>query len=58
MTSMDMGTTHPTFHEIGGGKYQAAVAFSMAGPWRVTLRVTPPGGGPAVMKTLDYEARR
>ncbi len=58
MTSMDMGTAHPAFHETGGGRYEAAVAFSMPGPWRVTLRVTPPGGAAAVVKTLDYEVRR
>ncbi len=58
MTGMDMGTTRPVFQETGGGRYEAAVAFSMPGPWRVTLRVTPPGGGAAVTKTLDYEARR
>lgn len=58
MTSMDMGTTHPAFRETDAGKYRGAVAFSMAGPWRVTLRVTPPGGGKAVVKTLDYAVRR
>lgn len=58
MTGMDMGTTHPLFHETGGGRYEAAVAFSMPGPWRVTLRVTPPEGGATVTKTLDYKVSR
>lgn len=53
MTSMDMGTTHPAFKDLGGGKYAGAVAFSMSGPWRVTLRVTAPDGATAT-KTLDY----
>ncbi len=54
MTSMDMGTSHPDFKDLGGGHYQANVTFSMAGPWRVTLIILPPGGGAAVTKTLDY----
>jgi hypothetical protein len=42
MVTMDMGTTHPTFHSAGGGKYQAKIGFAMAGPWRVTLDVSAP----------------
>ena len=38
MTSMDMGTTHPTFTETGGGHYTAKVSFGMDGPWRVVVR--------------------
>ena len=54
MTSMDMGTTHPAFQEVGAGRYQAAVSFAMPGPWRVRVTVTPPGGGASVVKALDY----
>ena len=56
MTTMDMGTTHPAFKDLGGGRYQADVTFSMPGPWRVTLTVTPPGGGTPTRKTLDFTA--
>ena len=58
MTSMDMGTTHPAFSDLGNGHYQGNVTFSMAGPWRVVLTVTPPGGGSAVTKALDYGVSR
>jgi hypothetical protein len=58
MTSMDMGTSHPAFVDIGGGRYRATVQFSMPGPWRVTARVTPPGGGSAAAKAFDYEVGR
>jgi hypothetical protein len=54
MTSMDMGTTHPAFKAIGGGRYAADVSFAMPGPWRVTVTVTPPPGGAPLVKTLDY----
>lgn len=53
MTSMDMGTTHPAFQDLGNGRYAADVSFSMAGPWRVTARVASPAGQKAT-KTLDY----
>jgi hypothetical protein len=43
MTTMDMGTTHPTFQDIGNGRYRGKVGFSMAGPWRVSLHVTMAG---------------
>ncbi|MBV9851485.1 MAG: FixH family protein, partial [Armatimonadetes bacterium] len=45
MTSMDMGTSRPAFQDMGDGRYQGDVTFSMPGPWRVTLTVAPPGGG-------------
>ena len=54
MTSMDMGTSHPDFKDLGDGRYQGSVIFSMAGPWRVSLTILPPNGGAAVTKTLDY----
>ncbi len=57
MTLMDMGTWHPAFKEVSAGRYQASVSFAMPGPWRVTIKVTPPGGGAAVTKTLDYQVR-
>ena len=56
MTSMDMGTTHPAVMEKGNGKYAATVTFGMAGPWRVTVKVTPPGQTPQI-KAFDFTAR-
>jgi len=58
MTSMDMGTSHPAFNDLGGGRYRGAVAFSMPGPWRVEVTVTPPGGGTPMTKALDYAVTR
>ena len=58
MTSMDMGTSHPAVKDLGDGRYQGQVEFSMAGPWRVTVTVTPPGGGAPVTKALDYAVSR
>ena len=56
MTSMDMGTTHPAVKDVGNGKYAATVNFSMAGPWRVNVKVTPPGQKPQV-KAFDFTAK-
>lgn len=42
MTSMDMGTEEPTIKEISPGYYSTKVAFSMQGPWAVTVIL--PGG--------------
>jgi nitrogen fixation protein FixH len=56
MTSMDMGTTHPPVMEKGGGKYTATVTFSMAGPWRVKVKVTPPGQK-SQTKAFDFTAK-
>lgn len=39
MTTMDMGTTHPLFKDMGNGKYISTVSFGMAGPWRVVIAV-------------------
>ena len=58
MTTMDMGTSHPVFKDQGDGTHRADVAFAMSGPWRVTVTVTPPGGGPAIPRTLDYAVSR
>jgi len=56
MTSMDMGTTHPAVTEKGGGKYTTTATFSMAGPWRVKVKVTPPGQNPQT-KAFDFTAK-
>ncbi len=56
MTSMDMGTTHPAVTEEGGGKYTTTTTFSMAGPWRVKVKVTPPGQKPQT-KAFDFTAK-
>lgn len=53
MTSMDMGTSHPAVKDLGDGSYRASVAFSMPGPWRVTVTATSSGGRP-VTKSFDY----
>ena len=58
MTSMDMGTSHPAFQDMGNGQYAGRVKFAMPGPWRVSLTVTPAGGGTPVTKTLDYNVGR
>ena len=58
MTSMDMGTSHPAFQDLGDGRYQAPVTFSMVGPWRVAVTVTPPHGGPPLTRTFDYGVGR
>ncbi|MEO7716459.1 MAG: FixH family protein [Capsulimonas sp.] len=57
MTSMDMGTTHPQPKEIGNGQYRATANFSMSGPWRVTIKVTPPSGGAAQTATFNFNAK-
>ena len=56
MTSMDMGTSHPQFTEIGKGVYHSTVNFGMSGPWRVTVKVTPPNGAPQTA-TFDFDAK-
>lgn len=55
MTSMDMGTTSPDVKEMGKGHYATTVAFNMAGPWRVTLKVIAPGRKPQV-KAFNFTA--
>ena len=55
MTSMDMGTTSPSVNEAGKGHYATTVAFSMAGPWRVTVKVVAPGQKPQT-KAFDFMA--
>ncbi len=56
MTSMDMGTAHPAVTEKGAGQYASTVNFSMAGPWRVKVKVTAPGQKPQT-KTFDFTAK-
>lgn len=56
MTSMDMGTAKPPVKEVGGGKYAGTVKFSMAGPWRVTVKAAAPGQKP-VTKAFDFTAK-
>lgn len=56
MTSMDMGTTKPAVKEMGGGKYAGTVKFSMAGPWRVTVKAMAPGQKPQT-KSFEFTAK-
>ncbi|MHB8636215.1 MAG: FixH family protein [Fimbriimonadaceae bacterium] len=53
MTTMDMGTTHPAVKVLGKGNYQTTVAFVMAGPWRVTLTGSGPGGN--FKRSFDFQ---
>ncbi len=55
MTSMDMGTADLSVKETGKGHYATTVAFSMAGPWRVTVKVVAPGQKPQT-KAFDFMA--
>ena len=54
MTSMDMGIKRPQSKEGSAGHYLTDVNFSMKGPWRVTLTVTPSGQKPFI-KTFDFK---
>ena len=54
MTSMDMGVTKPKAQEGKDGRYTVPVQFSMKGPWRVTLTVTPPKQK-AFTKAFDFQ---
>jgi nitrogen fixation protein FixH len=53
MTTMDMGTAHPTAQERSAGRYTSEVEFSMKGPWRVTLTITPPSQNPFT-RSFDF----
>ncbi len=53
MTSMDMGVTRPKAKGDKAGHYLSEVTFSMKGPWRVTMTVTPPKQKPFT-KALDF----
>jgi len=56
MTNMDMGTTHPKASDKGNGDYEASVAFSMAGPWRVSAKVEV-AGQKTVTKNFDFKPK-
>lgn len=56
ITSMDMGTTRPKVTNKGDGTYSAAVNFSMAGPWRVVVRVET-SGHKALTKSFDFQPK-
>lgn len=62
MSSMNMGIGHPAVRDIGGGRYEATVDFSMAGPWRITAVVdhqshhTAPGAAP-VLRAFDFQVK-
>lgn len=58
MRTMDMGAAHPTFQDLGGGRYAGEVTFSMPGPWRLTLTIAAHGLPRTVVRTLDYEVER
>jgi hypothetical protein len=53
MTSMDMGTDRPKVTDRGNGQYEMSARFSMKGPWRLTLTMTPPGGK-AFSQSFDF----
>lgn len=56
MTSMNMGTTRPALKEGPPGQYTTTLPFSMAGPWRVTLTVTP-ADGPPFTRSFDFNVK-
>lgn len=56
MTSMDMGTTHPAVTEKGNGQYTTTANFSMTGPWRVKVKVTPVARKPQT-NAFDFTAK-
>ena len=43
MITMDMGVTHPSVSDVGGGHYIVIASFSMSGSWNVTLKAAIPG---------------
>jgi hypothetical protein len=57
MTSMDMGVTKPQAKEAKGGHYLTPVVFSMKGPWKVTLTVTPPKMKPFT-KSFEFNVKK
>ncbi len=44
MTMMNMGTQQGTATSQGDGTYAAAGKMTMKGPWKVTTKITMPGG--------------
>jgi hypothetical protein len=57
MTNMDMGTTKPAVKELGKGVYATTAGFTMAGPWRVTVRVVPAPGQKPQTQAVDVTAK-
>ncbi len=57
MTTMDMGTSRPTFKDLGDGRYQATVSFAMPGPWQVALTIKE-GNGKPITKVMPYNVGR
>ena len=53
MTSMDMGSSHPSVTEKVNGVYSAQVRFSMTGPWKITATVKEPSQM-AVTKSFEF----
>ncbi|HTQ10743.1 MAG TPA: FixH family protein [Fimbriimonadaceae bacterium] len=53
MAEMDMGTAYPKAVSQGGGTYKAELDFTMAGSWKVTVRVDE-SGQPPVIRTLTF----
>lgn len=43
---------------INAGRMAVLMVCVMPGPWRVSVTVTPAGGGTPVTKTLDYNAQK
>jgi len=56
--AFQVSVSHPAFKDLGDGRYQGQMTFSMAGPWRIALTITPAGARTAVTKTLDYNVGR
>ena len=51
-TGMNMGSTAATADNQGGGRYDGAVNFSMAGDWNVSVQVRLPGNNNVYAETL------
>lgn len=56
MTSIDMGSSSPVVKPVGDGKFKGKVTLSMAGPWRVMVKVERKGHDP-VTKSFDFTAK-
>jgi ankyrin repeat protein len=54
MTSMDMGEAQPPVTDLGGGRYQATVTFTMRGQWRVILTASAPGAQKPQVQSFDF----
>jgi hypothetical protein len=56
MANMDMGTARPPVTEVAPGRYQTTAAFTMRGPWRVVLKLTPKTGAP-LSRSFDFRVK-